>query len=414
MKPSAMVGAVGAMLLLGCGRSALEEPLEPSIQCGEGTHLEGGRCFANTKGLACGVGTLEQAGVCVAQLDCGAGTLQQGTHCIPASTITCGPGTSEQSGVCVPDVGCGPGTIQSGRICVPISELSCGPGTVAAGNQCIAPPPVVCGAGTTLVGDTCMPDLGWYEVRVAGSTVFTDGTSSLPVLALGRLPNGSPATGSILLSVEPPTAGILQMPTLSLTTVGATTDFTACASANNPTCAGTARIRLALASAPNQVVAESQPVTLLAPPALGVTAACDVLPRALVLEGTGWIFSGRKAFTSGFWVDFLTPAGDDFWLSYDQRDAMTGFVFEIATPRGSGPLQETVYALAERIPFQSAGHPGLTLTSAGRGCNTSLGTFQVHRLSVVNGEVSRLLVTFEHSCNNDPANMVRGCVSFTR
>ena len=72
-----------------------------------------------------------------------------------------------------------------------------------------------------------------------------------------------------------------------------------------------------------------------------------------------------------------------------------------------------VYEMAQRWPFNQPGHPGLSISGDGRGCNTLTGRFQVHRLELQAGTtmVQRALVSFEQHCEGG-SNMLSGCIRF--
>jgi len=382
-----------------------------SLSCGAGTHLEGNRCFADTAGLACGAGTTEQAGVCVGTLQCGAGTVQQGTACIPVSAVTCGAGTELQGTECVAAVSCGPGTALDGGVCVP----ACGPGTVLDGGGCVS---VSCGPGTALDGGVCVAvPGGWYEVRIGATSIPADGVTKIPVLALGRLPDGTPATDAVTLAVNPTTAGSVQTPSLVLGQLGVTTWFTPCNSATSSACVGTARVQMRLASAPTAVVAESQEFSLVAPAGVGSTAPCDPYANALFFDGSGYIFTGTQTVTVGSFSSSsqgTPPTMVHIAVTPSMSSQGAWWDVYLAAPSGSGPLIAQVYPTAERWPFQPPGVAGLSVTGDGRGCNTSSGRFQVHRLVADGGQVDELEATFEQFCEKQRANVLRGCVKYTR
>lgn len=391
------------------------------LRCGPGTHVEGSSCVADSSGLACGAGTIEQNGSCVATLSCGAGTRQQGNQCVPSTGLTCGMGTIEQAGVCVTTLSCGTGTAQQGTQCVAVGPtITCGPGTMLNGSQCVAAGSITCGAGTMLQGTTCVASSssgGWYEVRIGATQVPADGFSKIPVLALGRLPSGAPATDAVVLSVNRSTAGSIQMPGLTLGELGSMTWFIPCSSAANSLCAGPAWIEMRLNSNPQQVVAQSQTFTLAAPAGVGSTAPCDPYPNALFFDGMGYIFTGTQLVTNGMFTSSSTSTQTTVQINIDPTLSSQGSWWDarFAAPSGTGVLLEQVYPTAERYPFQPPGVAGLSVTGDGRGCNQSSGRFQIHRLSYnATGQLSEFLATFEQLCEKNASNVLRGCVKFTR
>lgn len=389
------------------------------LRCGLGTHQEGSSCVADS-GLVCGTGTIEQGGSCVATLSCGAGTRQQDTQCVPSTGLTCGAGTVEQGGVCVASLTCGAGTVQQGTQCVPGAGLTCGAGTTQMGNACVAAGPISCGVGTMLQGSSCVPttttSTGWYEVRVGATQIPADGYSKIPVLALGRLPSGAPATDAVVLSVSRSSAGSILMPGLTLGELGSMTYFTPCSSGTNPMCAGPAKLEMRLNNNPTQVVAESQTFTLVAPMGVGTTAPCDPYPNALFFDGTGYIFTGTQLVTNGTFQSSAGAAPTVISVSIDPTLSSQGswWTADFAAPSGAGPLGVQVYPTAERYPFQPPGIAGLDVTGDGRGCNQSSGRFQVHHMAFANNQLSEFIVTFEQFCEKSPSNVLRGCLKYTR
>ncbi|MFT4624395.1 MAG: hypothetical protein ACI8PZ_003054 [Myxococcota bacterium] len=131
-----------------------------SLECGEGTVLADGACVPESE-VDCGEGTILVNGECIPEsdIDCGPGTVLVDGECIPEDEIDCGPGTVLVYGECIPEdeLECGPGTVRVGDECVPESSLECGPGTVQLGSECVPEEVITCGDDTILVDDTCVP-----------------------------------------------------------------------------------------------------------------------------------------------------------------------------------------------------------------------------------------------------------------
>ncbi len=58
------------------------------------------------------------------------------------------------------------------------------------------------------------------------------------------------------------------------------------------------------------------------------------------------------------------------------------------------------YAEAQRWPFQSAGHPGISIVGENRSGNEFSGNFTIHEIEVFNSAISRLFITFEQRSDN--------------
>ena len=142
--------------------------------------------------------------------------------------------------------------------------------------------------------------------------------------------------------------------------------------------------------------------------ALGV-ALCAVLaaPAAAHGSSSAVLYSDQGDYIGGGQPRLFHDGNATFHTSGDASYLTIGlagglddeyFWVNIAAPPGE-QLQEGVYTDAERWPFQSAGHPGLDISGAGRGCNTVDGSFEVKDIEVgPAGEVTRLWLHFEQHC----------------
>lgn len=81
----------------------------------------------------------------------------------------------------------------------------------------------------------------------------------------------------------------------------------------------------------------------------------------------------------------VTYRGDDDWdLTF-------------AAPEGQH-LMNGIYTNATRSPFNSPVKPGLSVSGAGRGCNTLTGQFNIRQIISSGTQLKRLLVDFEQHC----------------
>jgi hypothetical protein len=353
------------------------------LVCGSGTHEVNGACEG------CPTGTASDAdGVCraIAQPT-------DGGH-------ACGPGTHEAGGLCLPDAGdgglvCGPGTHEAGGACVANASdggLVCGPGTHEAGGACVA------------------NDLAGYELRAVVTEIPADGHTKYPLLALGTLDDGSPATDMVVLGVARLGAGQLTDATLTLSTLGTTTYFVPC-DALDVGCLGPVTVTMALATAP-QVPVASVNLELVMPVGVGSAAPCLTGGNVMFFDGhDDWVYDGMLTVTQGSWGAsggssslgvHLTPAGMNQGLWWD---------LDFNTTQLGVPLAPGVYEDAERAAFVSPDHPGIDVSGDGRGCNTITGRFQVHEYELVNGRVKKATVSFEQHCEGGP-NVLNGCVHY--
>lgn len=159
--------AIAALLMAGC---------DSGMECGPGTHAEGGRCVeACSPGARwdaeilecvsiCAEGTIfnEDRGTCEPEVRCGPGTHRAGNECVPDSHVECGSGTrlDPDTGLCVPDCVEGTHRDEATGACMPDSA-QCITGQVwdAEAEQCVDVSGY-CGEGTTWVASmgACVPD----------------------------------------------------------------------------------------------------------------------------------------------------------------------------------------------------------------------------------------------------------------
>jgi hypothetical protein len=405
---------------------------DAGVSCGPGTKLVGAECVPSTDGSG---GSEGDGGGTV----CGPGTSLVNGQCVPVavdsgSGITCGAGTHLAANACVPDpadagtpVTCGSGTHLASGVCVPDpadagTPVTCGGGTHLASGKCVPDPvdagtPVTCGAGTHLAGDICVPTSNagapQFVVRVGVTTLGADGFSSIPVVVLGTDANGDPSTDTVVLDTSRAGAGTVSPSTIKLSPTGGTAYFTPCSASASMWCAGPVHITLALASAPNVVVAESQEITLVAPSGVGSDAPCLAGGDVIFFNGDAndYVYSGTETVTQGKWSADYSASSIHIgvWPSDSSQGLWWDLYFD-SSQLGAG-LTTQVYQKAERWPFESTGHPGLDVSGDGRGCNTVTGSFEIEDLVVSNGSLTSFTATFEHHCEGGSAAL-RGCVHY--
>ena len=83
--------------------------------------------------------------------------------------------------------------------------------------------------------------------------------------------------------------------------------------------------------------------------------------------------------------------------------AVFGYTMNFAAPTGS-QLSVGEYDNAERYPFESAGHPGLSIWGDGRGCNEDFGWFIIKDIHLDGGgNVDRFWALYEQHCEGSYA-----------
>ncbi|HWO24045.1 MAG TPA: hypothetical protein VNO30_35125 [Kofleriaceae bacterium] len=291
-------------------------------------------------------------------------------------------------------------------------SVTCGEGTVLRDGMCVGAGGLACGAGTHQEGNLCVTDDGAsYEIRLFSPQISADGHSKTPVLVIGTTADGKPATDRVVLNTDRAGAGTFVDPAPTLGQFGATTSFVPC-NATTPGCTGPVGFTLALASAPQMVIARLD-VVLVEPAGVGSTAPCMGATKAMYFDGNDYIYNGTMTVTNASWsasgsrnsiAIHLTPSqqGQGYWWDLDFDSRQIGV-----------DLAPGVYEMAQRAPFAQPGHPGLEVTGDGRGCNTISGRFQVHAFERVPNTttISRALVTFEQHCEGGTP-VLNGCVRY--
>jgi hypothetical protein len=104
----------------------------------------------------------------------------------------------------------------------------------------------------------------------------------------------------------------------------------------------------------------------------------------------------------------LPQAGSHFSAAVIQGPYTHWWYVDLAAPDGA-PLQIGSYTDAERYPFQSSGHPGLSIAGDGRGCNQDFGQFDVTNIKYApTGELLVFDATFEQHCESPLAPALFG------
>jgi len=277
------------------------------------------------------------------------------------------------------------------------------------------PPP--CGPGTYVSDGGCLPlglgdgGLTYYDLRLTVDRVTGDGTTAVPVLALGREADGAPSTRDVIFWLSRPGAGTVT-PSARLTAAGATVSFVPCNAASSPACAGTVRVYMALASAPTVPVAMSAELTITDQVAVGTPAACLGGGNIAYVNGDpGDYISAGRSYT--FRAPLVTVRMDSMTFVSAQLGDFGDYRLEFSTNRLGAPLAMGVYENAMRYPFESTGRPGLSLSGMGRGCNMLTGRFQIHTLAVGPSGLNEITATFEQHCEGG-STAARGCIHWQR
>ena len=146
----------------------------------------------------------------------------------------------------------------------------------------------------------------------------------------------------------------------------------------------------------------------------GDPSECLVGGNVLVLDGEfeDYIHPGYEVYLPGTWT--LEPKGEplnELELSYNLGKPPGEYTYWdvwIRTALIPAPLEMGVYEDAQRTPFEDEGRPGLSVSGDHRGCNRLSGSYEVHELEVVDGNVESITLTWSQSCEPSGAVLL-GC-----
>jgi hypothetical protein len=273
------------------------------------------------------------------------------------------------------------------------------------GNLCVALASV-CGAGTHEDNGTCVPDVPRFVIR-ASREIEANGQPA-DVLVLGRNPDGSPSTESIVLNTNRAGSGTFPQPSFALAETGTRTTFVPC-SASIPGCLGPLELTVAAAAAPTSVLATFA-VELVDTPRIGTIAPCLVGGNVLHLESKNLIYPGALTVTDGsFTLDGAAQRGAVVVVPTDPVQG-TRYSLDFSTVQLGQPIAVGVYRDAQQTYGGELGHAGINVGGAGPYgvCHGGLtGEFEVHAFEVVAGKVDRMTISFRQWCG---IREVRGCI----
>jgi hypothetical protein len=271
-----------------------------------------------------------------------------------------------------------------------------------------------CDAGTSTQGAELTTTR--YEVRIADKQIGGNGHTKHELFAFGTNPDGTPATGDVVLTLDRASAGTLTKSTITLGSLGGTSYFTPCTHATAG-CTGSATISMALASAPTVTVA-SVTFDVVVPTRVSTAAPCKQRGTYMYLDGNDSIRNGMLRVDD--WATLYTEANtptnlEEVRLSLSPAKVTQGNFWSIGvdTYEMTAPLAVGVYLDAQRSHFAAAGHPGLAVAGNGSGCNTVTGAFEIHELVVTSSGLSAVTISFEQHCEGG-ATMVEGCVRYEK
>ncbi len=115
-------------------------------------------------------------------------------------------------------------------------------------------------------------------------------------------------------------------------------------------------------------------------------------PNDYIGQGEAWLMDAKSLYTISAQV-----SGQTAIFSAIQPSYVNWWYLEFAS--AAGQLKQGKYLNAQRWPFQAPGHPGLSVSGNGRGCNILTGEFDVLEVAYdVSGAITKLAVNFEQHC----------------
>jgi hypothetical protein len=127
-----------------------------------------------------------------------------------------------------------------------------------------------------------------------------------------------------------------------------------------------------------------------------------------------YIYSGQLTVTDATWGDTVTGTPPyRIRINIDPTDSGQGLWWntEFSTEKLGVPMAEQPYYDAMRIPFEDDGHPGMSVTGDGRGCNQISGEFQIVDLTMNGSTLQSFTATWNQQCDNQSTRL-RGCVHY--
>ncbi len=117
-------------------------------------------------------------------------------------------------------------------------------------------------------------------------------------------------------------------------------------------------------------------------------------PNDYIGQGEAWLMDAKSMYTISGQV-----SGQTAMFSAIQPNYANWWYLEFAS--AAGQLKQGKYLNAQRWPFQAPGHPGLSASGNGRGCNTLTGEFDVLEVAYnASGAITKLAVNFEQHCED--------------
>lgn len=292
--------------------------------------------------------------------------------------------------------------------------VACGGGSGAPDAGTGDSGPLPCGSGTHEEEGVCVLDPApGYEIRTA-TRIRADGFTRVDVTVVGTETDGSPSHEEIVFVRDRASAGTFVSPTIVLGDRGGATTFLPCNS-STAGCVGPARLSVALASAPTDLLAHVD-VMLEPPPPVGSITPCMIGGNVLHYDAKDFGFTGVRTISTNGFFDVFGAAWRGRVQVVEGNDA---FTFEVNTQKLDIPMFPSVYENAERIGYARAYQPVLD-TGFSEPCEI-VARFQLHSFTYdpMISDVTQITASFTQHCEpeppqTEPTRTLTGCVHYSQ
>lgn len=251
-----------------------------------------------------------------------------------------------------------------------------------------------------------------FDIRISETQLGANGHTRREVLVTGFLPDATPRTDDLIVSVDRASAGTLGTDRVTLGPLGARTSFTPCDHASAD-CLGPAHLAIARALAPTTLLARIH-LDLVAPVDVSTAAPCAGSGNMFYLDGGDSLFYDMHRVDDVAWIIQNSPPNllDAYGSPRDPSEGTQfDFAFETSYTDPVAFTAGTFTNLSSPSP-QTAGpsmRPGLN----GNGCTQFVGAYQVHDVTLdANHAATAMTLSFEKICPTVPQRIIEGCIRF--
>jgi hypothetical protein len=290
---------------------------------------------------------------------------------------------------------------------------ACGGDQLAARTQAASS----CGFGTHEEQGICVLDTTRFELRIPPQIGAVPKRNRVTVF--GTAADGTPATGELVFSVEPPGAGTFVADRVTLGRLGAETFYVPCDPETILDCATSATLSVAFASDPATPIATAG-IQMVDPITVSPAKECLTGGNVIHLEGGG---VGSLTIQNPTFTFPPTKVGPSIWRATatptNANQAAWFLDFNITRLTGAlipGKTYEDAFRAEFDLSEQVLSHPAMYVRQADEDCTTVRGKFEVvdYEVDFSMGDPGskRATFVFEQHCNGDLQTALTGCVHY--